>query len=232
MMNFVDKIHFFFKDIKFNCRFAAEYFEFDATDFYLEPDAVLSCEGKGYTSTSTNGSGIASSTGGSGAGHATIGGNSASNTGGSVYGSIYEPNVPGARGGAVGGTLGSRGGGRIRINVGHAFVLDGNLNADAADATANTGNLRLFSSGKQDKVDFKFYLLQTSKTLAFLVCSSQSVFVVFYFCTCLVAYLFICLFFSLLFSFLNLFLHSYPTSPYVAIYNCFCLCGCLLSRNT
>ncbi|KAK3755992.1 hypothetical protein QZH41_003345 [Actinostola sp. cb2023] len=125
-------------DIKFNCRFTGEYFEFDATDFYLEPDALLSCKGRGFTD-NTNGSGIASSTGGSGAGHGTPGGDSASNPGGKVYGSIYEPNLPGARGGAVLSTLGSRGGGRIRINVGYALVLDGNLNADAENALANTG---------------------------------------------------------------------------------------------
>lgn len=129
-----------FQDVKFNCRFTGEYFEFDATDFYLEPDAVLSCKGRGFTAT-TNGTGIASSSGGSGAGHATQGGNSASNPGGGIYGSIYEPTLPGARGGAVSSTLGSRGGGRIRINVGYALILDGNLNADADNAPANTGIL-------------------------------------------------------------------------------------------
>lgn len=47
--------------------------------------------------------------------------------------------MPGARGGAVSSRLGSRGGGRIRINVGYALVLDGNLNADADAAPPNTG---------------------------------------------------------------------------------------------
>lgn len=126
------------QDIKFNCRFTGEYFEIDATDFYLEPDANLICKGRGHKS-NTTGSGIDSSTGGSGAGHATRGGNSTSFPGGDVYGSIYEPILPGARGGSVSNVPGSRGGGRIRLNIGYAFILDGNLNADADNARANSG---------------------------------------------------------------------------------------------
>lgn len=131
-------LSFLLQDIKFNCRFTGEYFEIDATDFYLEPDALLSCKGRGFK-TNTTGSGIDSPTGGSGAGHATQGGNSTSNFGGDVFGSIYEPIYPGARGGSVSSVLGSRGGGRIRLKIGYAFILDGVLTVDADNAIANSG---------------------------------------------------------------------------------------------
>ncbi|KAK3724602.1 hypothetical protein QZH41_005193 [Actinostola sp. cb2023] len=129
-----------FLDIKFNCRFTAEYFEIDATDFYLEPDAVLYCKGRGYTSQASKGSGKDSPSGGSGAGCGTIGGSGKSVSGGDVYGSIYEPNLPGARGGWGPVAAGSRGGGRIRVDVGYAFIVDGILNTDADDVPANSAS--------------------------------------------------------------------------------------------
>lgn len=132
-------MHFNEQDIKFNCRFSAEYFEVDATDFYLEPDAVLYCKGRGYVSKAVKGSGTDSPNGGSGAGCGTVGGSGKSVFGGNVYGSIYEPTAQGARGGWGPITAGSRGGGRIRVVVGYAFILDGILNTDADDVPANSG---------------------------------------------------------------------------------------------
>ena len=99
---------------------------------------MLYCKGRGYTST-TSGSGSHSFNGGSGAGHGTVGGSGGSVTGGKVYGSIYEPILPGARGGWGPIAQGSRGGGRIRIKVGYAFILDGILNTDAEDVLADSG---------------------------------------------------------------------------------------------
>lgn len=55
-------------------------------------------------------------------------------------GSVYEPILPGARGGTgIGGATGSRGGGRVRVVVGFAFRLDGIINVDADNAVANSG---------------------------------------------------------------------------------------------
>jgi len=99
----------------------------------------LYCKGRGYTSTTVQGSGKDSPNGGSGAGGGTIGGSGKSVSGGDVFGSIYEPETPGARGGWGPVAAGSRGGGRIRVLVGYAFILDGILNTDADDVPINSG---------------------------------------------------------------------------------------------
>ena len=86
------------------------------------------------------GSGKSSIAGGSGAGHGTAGGDGAVVSGGKEVGSVYEPILPGARGGAgIGGGVGSRGGGRVRVVVGFAFRLDGIVNVDADNAMASSG---------------------------------------------------------------------------------------------
>lgn len=86
------------------------------------------------------GSGKTSIAGGSGAGHGTPGGDGAVVSGGEEVGSVYEPILPGARGGAgIGGAVGSRGGGRVRVVVGFAFRLDGIVNVDAVNAMASSG---------------------------------------------------------------------------------------------
>ena len=127
------------QDVKFACDFKAEFFEIEATDFYLEPDAKLDCSGRGFEN-QTAGSGKSSSLGGSGAGHGTPGGDGAAVSGGEEVGSVYEPVLPGARGGAgIGGVAGSRGGGRVRVVVGFAFRLDGILNVDSDNAPGSSG---------------------------------------------------------------------------------------------
>lgn len=127
------------QDIKFNSYFTAEFFEIEATDFYLEPDAKLDCAGRGFKS-KTAGSGVDSSSGGSGAGHGTPGGDGGVVNGGEEVGSVYEPVLPGARGGTGnGGVAGSRGGGRVRVVVGFAFRLDGIVTVDGDNAPGNSG---------------------------------------------------------------------------------------------
>ena len=130
---------FFMQDIKFNSYFKAEFFEIEATDFYLEPDARLDCSGRGFVN-KTVGSGQDSLLGGSGAGHGTPGGDGGQVSGGKEVGSVYEPVLPGARGGnGTGGVAGSRGGGRVRVVVGYAFRLDGIIDVDADSAPENSG---------------------------------------------------------------------------------------------
>ena len=127
------------QDIKFSSYFKAEFFEIEATDFYLEPDARLDCAGRGFQS-KTTGSGQDSASGGSGAGHGTPGGDGGSVSGGEEVGSVYEPVLPGARGGnGTGGVAGSRGGGRVRVVVGFAFRLDGVINVNGDNAPQNSG---------------------------------------------------------------------------------------------
>ena len=53
---------------------------------------------------------------------------------------MYEPVLPGARGGArIGSAAGSRGGGRVRVVVGFAFRLDGSITVDGDNAAENSG---------------------------------------------------------------------------------------------
>lgn len=127
------------QDIKFSSYFKAEFFTIEATDFYLEPNAILDCAGRGFVN-KTVGSGLDSSSGGSGAGHGTPGGDGQDVNGGEEVGSVYEPVLPGARGGArIGSAAGSRGGGRVRVVVGFAFRLDGSITVDGDNAVENSG---------------------------------------------------------------------------------------------
>lgn len=127
------------QDIKFSSYFKAEFFKIEATDFYLEPNAILDCAGRGFEK-KTVGSGEDSSSGGSGAGHGTPGGDGQDVSGGEEVGSVYEPVVAGARGGTrIGSAAGSRGGGRVRVVVGFAFRLDGSITVDGDNAVANSG---------------------------------------------------------------------------------------------
>ena len=53
---------------------------------------------------------------------------------------MYEPLLPGARGGTrIGSAAGSRGGGLVRVVVGFAFRLDGSVTVDGDNAVANSG---------------------------------------------------------------------------------------------
>ena len=102
---------------------------------------MLDCTGRG-AATKGPGSGADSSSGGSGAGHATAGGDGATEKGGKTFGSLYEPTEIGARGGdGPQGIAGSRGGGRVRVKVGHAFVSDGVIKVDGSNAPLNSGNI-------------------------------------------------------------------------------------------
>lgn len=129
--------------MKYDSQFNAEFFEVEATEFFLEIDAVISSKGRGYTYY-TFGAGLNATDGGTGANHATSGGSRHDLKLDRTYGSLYDPVSPGSRGGmGIGGSLGSRGGGTMRIKVGHSFVLDGVVNVDADNAVERSGRLTL-----------------------------------------------------------------------------------------
>ena len=125
--------------MKYACRFTGEFFDIESTEFQLEIVATLDSSGRGSVY-HTLGSGTNSSSAASGAGHGSVGG-SASNgiSGGQSYGSIYEPTALGARGGSGPLGIGTRGGGTMRIRVGHKFILDGLLIADGLNVQGATG---------------------------------------------------------------------------------------------
>ena len=61
-------------------------------------------------------------------------------SGGNFYGSLYNPEEPGSRGGpGPGGSAGARGGGRIHIQVGSMFLLDGNIKVDGENGAGGSG---------------------------------------------------------------------------------------------
>lgn len=127
------------QDLKYACYFTGEYFDVEATEFQLETAATLECSGRG-SQYHTQGSGANSSTVAGGAGHGSIGGTSGSGTkGGAAFGSIYQPTLLGAKGGSGPGGKGTRGGGKMRIRVGHKFILDGVLAADGVNVKTSTG---------------------------------------------------------------------------------------------
>ena len=130
--------------MKYACRFTGEFFDIESTEFQLEIVATLDSSGRGGVY-HTLGSGTNSSSAASGAGHGSVGG-SASNgvSGGQSYGSIYEPTALGARGGSSPLGIGTRGGGTMRIRVGHKFILDGLLIADGLNVQGATGTSRNF----------------------------------------------------------------------------------------
>ena len=143
---------FVIQDMKYDSQFNAEFFKIEATEFFLEIDAEINSEGRGF-SHYTVGAGINGTSGGSGASHATAGGNRDAESSKTTYGSLYEPVSAGSRGG-VGYTrdLGARGGGTMRIIVGHSFHLDGVINVDSDKAKANSGELSYFSLKTHIKV--------------------------------------------------------------------------------
>ena len=125
--------------MKYDSRFNAEFFKIEATEFFLEIDAVISSKGQGFNFY-TLGAGMNASDGGFGASHATHGGSKNNRKLETTYGSLYEPVSKGSRGGVgSGGKLGGRGGGKMRIIVGHSFHLDGVVNVDGDSADVNSG---------------------------------------------------------------------------------------------
>ena len=129
--------------MKYDSYFNADFFKIEATELFLEIDAQINSKGRGFTNY-TLGAGGNGTSGGSGASHATSGGSRDNSKLGTTYGSLYEPVSAGSRGGMGGsGVLGARGGGIIRIIVGHSFHLDGVVNVDADDAKQKSGRFAL-----------------------------------------------------------------------------------------
>ena len=132
-------LEIFLKDVKYNSQFNADFFEIEATEFFLEIAAVIDSKGRGYTYY-TLGAGVNGSDGGAGGSHATAGGSRYDLKLNNNYGSLYNPVSPGSRGGmGSNGLLGGRGGGKMRIKVGHSFVLDGVINVDSDNAPERSG---------------------------------------------------------------------------------------------
>jgi hypothetical protein len=110
-----------------------------AGDIILEPGSLVNASGRGFGSAQGPGAGTpnASNEIGSGASHGGRGGDTSVRSGGPVYGSILEPTDLGSGGGFSSG--GGRGGGAVRIIAAGMLTIDGEINADADDATSSNG---------------------------------------------------------------------------------------------
>jgi hypothetical protein len=95
----------------------------------IQPGGVFSLDGLGYGAANGPGAGTNLSGIGSGAGYGGTGGASSQSAGGPAYGSASQPVERGSGGGgsSVGG---SEGGGAIRLTVGGALTVDGQLSAN------------------------------------------------------------------------------------------------------
>lgn len=104
----------------------------------VEPGASIELDGRGFAGGGGSGAGFSAGgvRSGSGAGHGGYGGLGSSNTtAGIAYGSTFEPTRLGSGGGTGVGGGGGSGGGSVRLIVSNAFVLNGLVSANGANAT-------------------------------------------------------------------------------------------------
>ena len=76
---------------------------------------------------------------GSGAGHASRGGNGPQSEGGSYYGSLYQPRLRGSQGGDDGDNKAGKGGGVIYLSVAFVLLLDGDVIVDGGNGHVLAG---------------------------------------------------------------------------------------------
>ena len=137
-------------NLKFAAKIYADYFELNASNIHLELESEMSCSSANRPDSEaidvTDGSGIVNDDGTEvgGAAHGGVGGGSSSNAG-VAYDSLYYPKQAGSRGTYDSDTdtkTGGKGGGRMHIRVGSAFINDGTMsaNGDTADSEGAGGS--------------------------------------------------------------------------------------------
>jgi hypothetical protein len=101
----------------------------------VQAGGMINLDGFGFGTNSGPGAGVSSNWVGSGAGYGGRGGASSMAAGGPSYGSILHPVDQGSGGGQgyPSGVAGGEGGGAIRLQVGGALTIDGQLSADGHD---------------------------------------------------------------------------------------------------
>ncbi|MBX3383132.1 MAG: hypothetical protein KF864_06445 [Phycisphaeraceae bacterium] len=108
-------------------------------DIILEPGSLVNASSRGFFAAQGPGAGTPDATNeiGSGASHGGRGGDTNARSGGPTYGSILEPTELGSGGGYNNG--GGRGGGAVRLIAVGMLTIDGEINADAGNATSSNG---------------------------------------------------------------------------------------------
>lgn len=119
-------------------------------DLTIGIDATVDVNGKGYTANSGPGrSNWNSALGGGGATHGGVGGNYNNHKASSpTYGSVFSPENLGSGGGRQNDTNPGIGGGAVKLTVGGATRLDGNISADGGSGAAGAaGGSILLTTG-------------------------------------------------------------------------------------
>lgn len=122
-------------NVKYGASFSTHHLKILASTVDIEIGATLSCSGDNPARQAAPSSGTTKLGNGAGAGHASNGGRGPSASGGTYYGSLYKPVLPGLRGGSSGrGTIGGDGGGYISLQTGNQIINDGIITVAAANA--------------------------------------------------------------------------------------------------
>ncbi|XP_070533134.1 uncharacterized protein [Ptychodera flava] len=119
----------------------SQKFEIFAGEMDIEPGGTIDAAGQGHEANAGPGAGTFSYNRGSGGAHASEGGSVLSchpgpcATGGSPYGTVFNPRDAGSGGGGSGG---GAGGGSVYINVGKDIYLDGAMSVNGLDGRTDT----------------------------------------------------------------------------------------------
>ena len=129
-----------FLNIKYGASFSTHHIKILASTVDIEIGGSLSCSGDNLARQAAPSSDATILATGAGAGHASNGGRGSSVRGGPYYGSLYNPILPGRRGGSSEkGIKGGDGGGCILIQTGNQVVNDGTITVAAENAEQGSG---------------------------------------------------------------------------------------------
>ena len=158
-----------FLNVKFHAALEAHYLDILTSSLDVETGGLLSAAGSNKARQAVPSSEISSLPQGVGAGHASNGGAGYQGaSGGSYYGSLYQPKDSGCRGGSGPGgrDLGGSGGGSVKIEAGTLLINDGTITTAGGSAVGGSsagggsGGSLLFNTdtfiGKLSKVLKRF----------------------------------------------------------------------------
>lgn len=131
-----------FLNVKFHATLEAHYLDILTSSLDVETGGLLSAAGSNKARQAIPSSEISSLPQGAGAGHASNGGAGYQGaSGGSYYGSLYQPKDSGRRGGSGPGgrDLGGSGGGSVKIEAGTLLINDGTITTAGGNAVGGSG---------------------------------------------------------------------------------------------
>ena len=131
-----------FLNVKFHATLEAHHVDILTSSLDVETGGLLSAAGSNKARQAVPSSEVSLLSQGAGAGHASNGGvGYRGASGGSYYGSVYQPKDPGRRGGSGPGgrNVGGSGGGSIKIEAGTLLINDGTITTEGGSADGGSG---------------------------------------------------------------------------------------------